>query len=48
MTRDEAKRIIQIMVATYPNYKPNDLSDTVDVWHMMLEEYRYPEIAAAL
>ena len=48
MNRDEAKRIIQIMVATYPNYKPNDLSNTVDIWHMMLEDYSYGEIAAAL
>lgn len=48
MTRDETKRIIQVMVATYPNYKPNDLSNTVDVWHMMLEEYQYNEIAIAL
>lgn len=48
MTRDETKRIIQVMVATYPNYKPNDLSNTVDVWHMMLEEYQYNEIALAL
>ena len=48
MTRDETKRIIQILCATYPNYHPADLSSTVDIWHMMLEEYSYNEIAAAL
>ena len=48
MTREESKRIIQIMCATYPNYHPADLSGTVDIWHMMLEEYSYNEIAAAL
>lgn len=48
MTRDETKRIIQIMCATYPNYHPADLSSTVDIWHMMLEDYSYNEIAAAL
>lgn len=48
MTRDETKKIIQVMCATYPNYHPADLSSTVDVWHMVLEDYSYNEIAAAL
>ena len=48
MNRDETKRIIQIMCATYPNWKPADLSQTVDAWHMMLEDYPYNQIAIAL
>ena len=48
MTRDEVKRIIQIMCTTYPNYHPANLTDTVDVWAMMLEEYTYQEISLAL
>jgi hypothetical protein len=48
MTRDETKRIIQIMCATYPNWKPADLSNTVDAWHLMLEDYPYNQIAIAL
>lgn len=36
------------MVDSYPNYKPNDISETVDVWHMMLEEYSYQEVSVAL
>ena len=48
MSRDETKRIIQIMCATYPNWKPADLSQTVDAWHMMLEDYPYNQIAIAL
>ena len=48
MTRDEVKRIIQIMCATYPNYHPTDLSSTVDAWHLMLEDYPYNQIAIAL
>lgn len=32
----------------YPNYKPNNLSETVDVWNMMLEEYSYSQISMAL
>ena len=48
MSRDEVKRIIQIMCATYPNWKPADLSNTVDAWHLMLEDYPYNQIAIAL
>ena len=29
------------MCDCYPNYKPSNLSETVDVWNMMLEEYSY-------
>lgn len=48
MTREETKRIIQIMCATYPNWHPADLSSTVDAWHLMLEDYSYKDIAVAL
>ena len=36
------------MVDSYPNYKPNNISETVDVWHMMLSEYTYEQISVAL
>lgn len=36
------------MCDCYPNYKPNNLSETVDVWNMMLEEYSYGQISTAL
>ena len=36
------------MVDSYPNYKPNDISETVDVWHMMLSDYDYNLVAMAL
>ena len=48
MTRDEAKRIIQIMCTTYPNFHPSNLTDTVDVWAMVLEDFTYQEISLAL
>lgn len=48
MTRDETVRIIRIMCDCYPNYKPSNLSETVDVWNMMLEEYSYQQISMAL
>lgn len=48
MTREETVKIIRIMVDSYPNYKPNNISETVDVWTMMLEEYSYEQIAVSL
>lgn len=48
MTREETVKIIRIMCDCYPNYKPNNLSETVDVWNMMLEDYSYEQISVAL
>ena len=48
MTREETVKIIRIMVDSYPNYKPNNISDTVDVWQMMLSDYDYNLVAMAL
>ena len=48
MTREETVKIIRIMVDSYPNYKPNNVSETVDVWNMMLSEYTYEQISVAL
>ena len=36
------------MCDCYPNYKPNNLSETVDVWNMMLGNYRYEQVSVAL
>lgn len=48
MTREEAKKIIMIMVNTYPNYHPQDLSLTVDIWTSVLGNNSYDEISKAL
>lgn len=48
MTRDETVKIIRIMCDSYPNYKPNNISETVDVWCMMLEDYNYNQVSVAL
>lgn len=48
MTREETVKIIRIMVDSYPNYKPNDISETVDVWNVMLSDYDYNLVAMAL
>ena len=48
MTREETKKIIMVIASSYPNFRPNDLRQVVDTWHMMLEEFKYGEIAVAL
>lgn len=48
MTREETVKIIRIMCDCYPNHKPNNLSETVDVWQMMLDEYSYNQVSIAL
>lgn len=48
MERSETRKIIQILVATYPNFKPADLTDTVDAWQFFLADYKYNDIAVAL
>lgn len=48
MDRDECKKLIMVIATTFPNFKPTNLSQVVDVWHMMLEEYDYNEMAVAL
>lgn len=48
MTREETKKILRIMCSTYPNYKPSDLSETIDIWQMVLSDYSYQQIATGL
>lgn len=48
MTRDEVKKIVRIIVSSFPNWNPKDLADTVDAWTFSLEDYSYGDIAVAL
>ena len=48
MTRDEAKTLIRVIATSYPNFRPNDMKQVIDVWYMMLEDYNYNELAVAL
>ena len=48
MTRDETKKILEIIDCSYPNWKPSKPKETLEVWHMMLQEYNYNDIARAL
>ena len=50
MTREETVRIIHIIVASYPSFKPSasEVSEMVETWNYMLDEYSYQVIAMAL
>lgn len=48
MTREETVKIMRIICDCYPNYKPNNLSETVDVWQSMLDDYSYNQVSVAL
>lgn len=47
MTRDEVKKLIATMEATYPNYHPGDRTFTVNAWASMLEEYDFRQVQMA-
>lgn len=48
MTRDEAKKLIMIISAAYPNFKPPDLTFTVNTWAAFLRDYDYQSVEDAL
>ncbi len=48
MTREETKTIIRVLMAAYPNFKPESLTETVQIWHMMLEDVDYKLISLAV
>lgn len=48
MTREETVEIIHIICDCYPNFKPEDLSRTINAWQVMLEEYSCEQVAVAL
>ena len=48
MTREETVKIMRIICDSYPNYKPANLSEIVDVWCMMLSDFTYDEVSIAL
>lgn len=48
MTRDEVKQLVRIVVNTYPNFKADNIKETIDSWYFFLEDENAHEIAAAL
>lgn len=48
MTREEVKKLMVIIVNTYPNFKPSNLSVTVDIWFEILRDYPFETTMTAL
>lgn len=48
MTRDETKRIVMLIASSYPNWNIKDPSATVDAWTFVLDDYKFPHVAAAV
>ena len=48
MTREDVIKMLMIVQASYPNYKPPDKTITVNMWHEMLQEYDEASAMSAL
>lgn len=48
MTRDETKDLVRSIISIYPNWKPENLTDTVNAWHWALKDYPAIVIKSAL
>ena len=48
MNDTEARKIIAVMMVSFPNYKPVDIDLTATTWADMLSEYTYEQVNAAL
>ena len=48
MTRDETIKILMVIQAAYPNYKPPDKTIAVNVWAEMLSDIPYEKVSAAV
>ena len=48
MTREETGKILAVIASIYPNFKPENKSQTVDAWCWALDGYTYKDISTAL
>lgn len=48
MREEEARKIIAVLMVTYPNYKPIDTDLAVKTWTGAMEEYSYECVSTAL
>ena len=48
MTREECKKIIAVIAATFPNFDSDDPATTIDAWSIFLADYSYQDISMAL
>ena len=48
MTRDDMKELLITINTLYPNWKPDDLTGTIDTWHEQLKDVELSEAKIAL
>ena len=48
MTRDEVIKIQMVIQAAYPNYNPPDKTITADTWLVLLNDFTYEQVLAAV
>lgn len=48
MQREDVVKVLMMIQAAYPNYKPQDKTIAVNTWYMMLKDYEYSVVEAAL
>ena len=48
MTRDECKKLLMVIDATYPSFKVENATETLNMWHSFLEDYSYEQIMQGL
>ena len=48
MTREESAKIIQIIEATYPSYKPASVKTAIEVWRVIFLNVSYEIVSSAL
>ena len=48
MTVNDARKIIAVMLVSYPNFKPIDTELMATIWADMLNEYSYEQVSVAL
>ena len=48
MTRDETIKILMVVQAAYPNYKPQNKTVAVNVWTEMLSDIPYEQVSVAV
>lgn len=48
MTRDECKKLLMVINSTYPSFKVENATETLNMWHSFLEDYSYEQIMQGL
>lgn len=48
MQREDVVKVLMMIQAAYPNYKPQDKTVAVNTWYMMLKDYECSVVEAAL